>query len=274
LAYPHDPFDLGGKVAVVTGALGLLGREHCAALASAGARVVATDLDGLGCRALTDELHDRYGIDCIGVRADVTDPESVDGLLRQTLERFDRVDVLVNNAAIDDKFDPSAPRDEARFESYSLERFRRILDVNVTGTFLVSQRIGTEMARRRGGSIVNVASTYGVVAPQQSLYLDENGDRVFWKGAAYPTSKGAVLSFTRFLAAYWGERGVRVNSLTPGGVQAGQSAHFQAEYSARTPLGRMASPRDYRGALLFLASDASAYMTGSNLIVDGGWTAW
>jgi NAD(P)-dependent dehydrogenase (short-subunit alcohol dehydrogenase family) len=189
------------------------------------------------------------------------------------LSRFGSVDVLVNNAAIDDKFGVDAAR-ESRFESYSVERFRRQLDVNVTGVFLCCQRFGSLMAERGSGSIVNVASTYALVAPNQDLYRREDGTQAFWKGAAYPASKGAVLQLTRFLAAYWGERGVRVNALCPGGVEAGQDAYFRARYAERTPLKRMAAPGDYRGALLFLASDASAYMTGASLVVDGGFTIW
>ncbi|HVY28867.1 MAG TPA: SDR family oxidoreductase [Polyangiaceae bacterium] len=266
-------FGLSGKVAVVSGALGLLGREHCAALAAAGAHVVLTDLnaDSLGAAAL--RLQEQGGAETLAVAADITNPADVDTLRDRVLERFGRIDVLVNNAAIDDKFAPGAC-EESRFENYSVARFRRQLDVNVTGVFLCCQRLGAVMAERGSGSIVNVASTYGLVAPNQDLYEREDGSQAFWKGAAYPASKGAVLQLTRFLAAYWGARGVRVNALCPGGVEAGQDAYFRARYAERTPLKRMAAPGDYRGALLFLASEASAYMTGTSLVVDGGFTIW
>ena len=268
-----DDFKLDGKVAIVTGALGLLGREHCSALAAAGARVVVTDRDGEACRDLAASLTKSYRVPTLGAAADVTDADAVEALAEQAFGAFGRIDILVNNAAIDDKFATDAA-DESRFEQYSVERFRRMLDVNVVGTFLCSQRIGRRMAARQSGSIINIASTYGVVAPQQALYRRADGSQSFYKSAAYPTSKGAVLQFTRFLAAYWGSAGVRVNALSPGGVAQDPDPHFQAEYAARTPLGRMAKPSDYRGALLFLASSASAYMTGANLIVDGGWTSW
>lgn len=268
-------FELQDRVAVVSGALGLLGQQHVRALAKAGATLVVTDLDADACRDLAGRVAREHGIQTLGVAADVTDPESVGALAEAVLSRFGRVDVLVNNAAIDDKFEsPSAAAELARFENYPVKLWRRTLDVNVTGTFLMSQRLGTEMARHRRGSIVNIASTYGLVAPQQSLYQRPDGSQTFWKGPAYPTSKGAVLQFTRFLAAYWGSAGVRVNALCPGGVENEQTPEFIEGYSARTPLGRMARRSDYQGALLFLASDASSYMTGASLVVDGGWTAW
>lgn len=264
---------LTGKVAIVTGALGLLGREHCAALAAAGARVVATDLNEDGCCALARRLSDAHGVELLGVGADVASPSALDELRNVVLERFGSIDVLVNNAAIDDKFS-SDDAAESRFERYPLERFRRLLEVNVLGVFLCCQRLGQVMAERGSGSIINVASTYGMVAPNQSLYRRPDGSQQFCKGPAYPASKGAVLQLTRFLAAYWGGAGVRVNALSPGGVENGQAEHFVERYSERTPLGRMAKPGDYAGALVFLASDASAYMTGANLVVDGGFTTW
>ena len=266
-------FSLTDKVVVVTGALGLLGREHCGALAEAGARIVLTDVNADGLEALAERLRQNGATDALALPADVTKPEDVDRLRDLALASFGRIDVLVNNAAIDDKFGTNAA-EESRFENYSVERFRRQLDVNVTGVFLCCQRLGSVMAERGSGSIINVASTYGLVAPNQDLYRREDGSQAFWKGAAYPASKGAVLQLTRFLAAYWGERGVRVNALCPGGVEAGQDAYFRARYAERTPLKRMAAPGDYRGSLLFLASEASAYMTGASLVVDGGFTIW
>jgi NAD(P)-dependent dehydrogenase (short-subunit alcohol dehydrogenase family) len=261
-------FSLEGRVAVVTGGVGLLGREHCRALADAGARVVVTDVNEQRCRDFARELPE-----AIGVGADVTDKRDVLRLRDETLARFGAVDVLVNNAAIDDKFDPSRPG-ASRFEDYSLEAWRRSLDVNVTGTFLCAQVLGAEMARQGRGSIVNVASTYGLVAPDQSIYEKPDGTQDFFKSAAYPTTKGAVIAFTRFLATYWGEHGVRANALCPGGVANGQHEYFVDAYTKRTPLRRMANREDYRGAVVFLASDASDYMTGTTLVVDGGWTAW
>jgi NAD(P)-dependent dehydrogenase (short-subunit alcohol dehydrogenase family) len=262
---------LDGKVCIVTGALGLIGRELARALAGAGGRVVVTDLDHGAC---VDRAHTlaRGGRDALGHGADITRRESLTTLLAAIIDRFGGVDVLVNSAGIDDKFGASAAHD-SMFEHYDLERWRTVLDANITGTFLCCQILGGAMVGR-GGSIINVASTYGIVAPDQSLYRTPDGRQPFFKSPAYPTSKAAVLGFTRYLAAYWGRANIRVNALSPGGVENGQAEHFVASYRARTPLGRMASASDYAGATVFLASDASAYMTGANLVVDGGFTIW
>jgi NAD(P)-dependent dehydrogenase (short-subunit alcohol dehydrogenase family) len=266
---------LTGKTAIVTGALGLLGREHCSALAEAGARIVAADIDPDACRDFAGETAAKHGTEGLGLALDVTSEDSLRRGRTEILRRFGSIDILVNNAAINDKFEsPAAAEEESRFESYPLALWKKSFDVNVTGVFLCSQVFGTAMADRGKGSIINIASTYGIVAPDQSLYKRPDGTQRFYKTPAYPATKGAVLAFTRFLAAYWGSRGIRVNALSPGGVENGQDRYFVEQYSARTPLGRMAAPSDYRGAIVFLAGDASAYMTGANLVVDGGWTAW
>jgi NAD(P)-dependent dehydrogenase (short-subunit alcohol dehydrogenase family) len=264
-------FSLKEKVAVVTGALGLIGKHHCHALADAGANVVVCDLNESECAKFASTLSALS----LGISVDITNKKSVKDLKSKVISNYGKIDILVNNAALNDKFeDPLAALEESKFENYPVEMFRKSLDVNVTGMFLCSQIIGTEMADKRYGSIINVASTYGIVAPDQSIYKNEKGEQTFYKSAAYPVTKGAVISFTRFLAAYWGDKGVRVNTLSPGGVRDNQEEFFVKNYSAKTPLGRMAQPTDYKGALVFLASDASSYMTGANLVVDGGWTAW
>jgi NAD(P)-dependent dehydrogenase (short-subunit alcohol dehydrogenase family) len=269
-------FDLSGKTCVLTGAAGLLGREFADVLAKSNAQLVVVDQSSAGCNELEEQLVRRYPrTQILAYRADVTNPAEVVALTEAVMQRFGSVYALINNAAIDDKFeDASAALAQSRFESYPLERWQRMLNVNVTGPFLCCQAFGARMAEAGAGSIVNIASTYALVAPQQDLYLTPEGRQAFFKGAAYPTTKSALLGLTRYLASYWGARGVRVNALCPGGVENGQEAFFVNEYAKRTPLRRMAKPTDYRDALAFLVSDASAYMTGANLVIDGGFTTW
>lgn len=267
-------FSLKNKTAVVTGALGLLGKQHCYALAEAGAQVVVADLDGHTAADFADEL-EHAGYSALGIGTNITEPDSVRAMLHDVITEFHTLDILVNNAAINDMVEKAGDTTElSKFENYPLEFWQRSLDVNVTGTFLCCQILGAQMAQQQSGSIINIASTYGVVAPDQSLYKKPDGTQTFFKTPAYPATKGAVLALTRFLAAYWGNAGVRVNALSPGGVENGQEEYFIKNYSARTPIGRMAAPTDYKGAVVFLASEASGYMTGANLVVDGGWTAW
>ncbi len=264
-------FSLKNKVAVVTGAAGLIGKHHCHALSEVGANIIVCDIDKNKCEQLAGELNTKS----FGIQTDITKPGSVINLKEKILSEFGKIDILVNNAAINDMFEnPSMAAELSMFENYPLDMWKKSIDVNITGTFLCSQILGSEMAKAGKGSIINIASTYGIVAPDQSIYKQRDGSQSFYKSAAYPVTKGAVISFTKFLAAYWGKKGVRVNALSPGGVENNQDEYFIENYSAKTILGRMAKPTDYKGAIIFLASDASEYMTGANLIVDGGWTAW
>ncbi|WDF55411.1 SDR family oxidoreductase [Mucilaginibacter sp. KACC 22063] len=263
-------FSLNGKTAIVTGALGLIGRKHCEALALAGANVIVADINGEAAADFAAQLGDQH----LGIQLDVTNKAAVEAARDQILNQYGAIDILVNNAAINDMFEnPAMAKELSAFENYPLDAFQKSLDVNVTGVFLCSQVFGTVMAENEGGSIINIASTYGMVGPDQKIYRTECGEQTFFKSAAYPVTKGAIINFTRFLAAYWGSKGVRVNTLSPGGVENGQNEYFINNYSEKTLLGRMAKASDYQGALIFLASDASAYMTGANLVVDGGWTA-
>lgn len=265
-----DLFSLKDKVAVVTGACGLLGVQHCNALAEAGAHVVVADLNEAACNTLAAALGPQH----LAVATDVTSPASLENAKNSILERYGRIDVLVNNAAINDMFEnPLLAKEQSMFENYPLEQWNRSWNVNVSGMFLCSQVMGAVMAQQGSGSIINIASTYGIVAPDQSIYRNAAGEQTFYKSPAYPVTKAAVLGFTRYLAAYWGNKNIRVNALSPGGVENSQDDHFIQNYAAKTLLGKMASAADYKGAVVFLASNASAYMTGANLVVDGGWTA-
>ena len=211
-----------------------------------------------------------------GFQVDVTDKESVARLVRQTLDEFGHIDGLVNNAAIDPKFDQqNAGHHTQGFEDFPLDLWDQSLAVNLTGMFLCAQAVAPVMLAREQGVIVNVSSIYGVVGPDQRLYErdDEKTPPVF-KPVTYSVTKSAVFGFTKYLATYWAGRGIRVNTLTLGGVFNDHDLEFVRRYSERTPLRRMAHRSEYCEALLFLLSEASSYMTGSNLVIDGGWTAW
>jgi NAD(P)-dependent dehydrogenase (short-subunit alcohol dehydrogenase family) len=259
-------FSLENRVAVVTGGLGQLGRQFTAALAAAGARVAVLDQrppDTAG----HDDTRRMY------VQADVTDRASLERAAAEIEARWETPHVLINNAAIDSP--PDAPAEaNGPFESFPVDVLRRVLDVNVAGVFQCCQAFGGRMAQAGRGSVVNIASIYGVVSPDQRIYeYRRGGGEAFFKPAAYSASKSALLNLTRYLATYWAPR-VRVNTVTFAGVFNHQDERFLREYTRRVPLGRMAAEDEYNGAIVFLASDASSYMTGANMVIDGGYTAW
>ena len=266
-------FELRGKVAVVTGGAGILGRHFCAGLAEFGAHVAVVDLQAEKERALAQALAERYGVKAYGYGCDVSDPVSVQKMVENVVTEFGEINILHNNAAgkSDDLDAFFAP-----FEEYRLDQWRKIMAVNLDGMFLVAQAIGKRMVvQGKGGSIIQTASIYGVMAPDHRIYEDS-----FYLGrqintpAVYTASKAAVIGLTKHLATYWADKGIRVNTLTPGGTQSGQNEEFENRYSARIPLGRMADAPEMVGALLYLASDASSYVTGQNIIVDGGLDCW
>jgi len=269
-----DRFKITDRVVIVTGGAGLLGRAHAMALASAGGNVVLADVQEQAAEKVAEEVRLRTGGDCLAVKVDVTQAESVSALIEESLERYGRIDILVNNAALDPKFDAEpASLHSSSFEDYPLEAWQQSMDVNITGMFLCAQGVAPAMLEAGQGVIVNVSSTYGVVGPDQRLY-EREGQLAQYKPVTYSVTKAAVLGLTRYLATYYQGEGIRVNSLTPGGVYAGHDDEFVRRYSAKTILGRMAEKEEISSALLFLVSDASSYMTGANLVVDGGWTAW
>ncbi|MBI4494066.1 MAG: SDR family oxidoreductase, partial [Chloroflexi bacterium] len=266
MATVQELFDLRGRVAIVTGAAGLLGRRHCEALLEAGAAVVVADLDGGRAAETAAALTGSLDRAALGLQADVADPASVASMVERAVAEFGRVDILVNNAALTVKGGSvDVAGYFAPFEDYPLELWNKAIAINLTGMFLCAQAAGRQMLRQGGGVIVNIASTYGVVAPDQRLYegvKSPYADIAFNTPASYAVTKGAVLSLTRYLATYWAGRNIRVNSLAPHGVFDGHDETFVRNFSSRSPLGRMAHRDEYKGALLFLASDASSYMTG------------
>lgn len=269
----RDLFDLTGKAAVVTGGAGILGRHFCAGLAESGAKVAVVDLQEENATELAQVLSVRYKGQVIGIGCDVSDPASVKAMVAHVISEFGEINILHNNAAgkSDDLDAFFAP-----FEEYSLDQWRKIMSVNLDGMFLVAQAVGRQMiAQGKGGSIVQTASIYGVMAPDHRIYEGSFYlDRQINTPAVYTASKAAVIGLTKHLATYWADKGIRVNTLTPGGTESGQNDEFKRHYSARIPMNRMANAYELVGALLYLASDASSYVTGQNIIVDGGLNAW
>lgn len=264
-----DPFSVQNRVIAITGGSGQLGRRFTSAFVDRGARVAVLDL----APPKSGDLQARSD-SVLFVKADVTSRSSLEGALEEISSTWDVPHALINNAALDSP--PGSPAAEnGPFEDYPLESWERALDVNLTGAFLACQVFGGAMAKAGRGSIINVSSIYGVVSPDQRIYEYRRGvGDNFFKPVAYSASKSGLINLTRYLATYWASHGVRVNTLTLGGVFNKQDPRFLEGYCARVPLGRMADESEYEGPVLFLCSDASSYMTGSNLVVDGGWTAW
>jgi NAD(P)-dependent dehydrogenase (short-subunit alcohol dehydrogenase family) len=266
-------FSLKGKVAIVTGGVGILGQHFCKGLAEMGAKVAVVDLQGEKAEELAREIANRYDVETLGISCNVADTDSVRDMVGQVLEQWGSINILHNNAAgkSDDLEAFFAP-----FETYSIEQWRQIMSVNLDGMFLVAQTVGRQMAvQGTGGSIIQTASIYGLMGPDHRIY-----EGSFYLGrqintpAVYSASKAGVIGLTKYLATYWADKGIRVNTLTPGGTESGQNENFNRRYSARIPMGRMAKAHEMVGALLYLASDASSYVTGQNIIVDGGLNAW
>lgn len=277
MAKIQEKFDLTGRVAVVTGGVGLLGAEFCRTLAEAGAAVAVVDLNAEAAEKVAEDLS-KAGYRALAVPTDITQPESVNAMLEKVVASFGRLDILVNSAALDPKFDPQAVSKgiaPGKFEEYPLEQWNAALNVNLTGMFLVTQACVRQMLLQgKKGSIINICSTYGLNGPDQRIYRKDDGSQPAYKPVYYTVTKAGVMGFTKYLSAYYMETEIRVNALTPGGVFNNHDETFVKNYSAKTILGRMAHKDEMNGALLFLASDASSYMTGNNLVVDGGWTAW
>lgn len=271
----NELFSVQDAVAVVTGGLGQLGRAYVEAFVDAGARVCVVDRPEAGADALAKVFGSRVETGrLMYARCDVTNRSDLEAALAAIQARWGAPTVLVNNAALDSP--PNAPQEETGpFESYPEESWDKVMDVNVKGVFLCCQVFGGAMAEAGGGSIINISSIYGAVSPNQSIYeYRRQRGETFYKPVAYAASKSALFNLTRYLATYWAAKNVRVNVVVLAGVFNNQDADFMKAYLEKMPIGRMATPQDYVGPILFLASPASTYMTGSTITVDGGWTAW
>lgn len=266
-------FDLSGKTAIVTGGVGILGKQFCSILAEYGANLAVVDIQQEAAATFAEELEVLYGIKASGIFCDITNPESVQEMVRDVVDTFGRIDILHNNAA--GKSD-NLSHFFAPFEEYELSQWDQIMDINLGGMFLVAKYVGKFMVEQnKGGSIIQTSSIYGIMGPDNriyegSFYLEHQINTP----AVYSASKSAVIGLTKYLATYWANKGIRVNTITPGGIESGQNEVFKQKYSNRVPLQRMGKPHEIAGALLYLASDASTYVTGQNIIVDGGLSVW
>ncbi len=269
----QDRQSLSGKVVVLTGGAGILGRHFAKGYAEMGASIAIVDMDQCSVDECANEITEIYGTSANGIACDITNPNAIDDMVARVIQDFGEINVLHNNAATKGKdvrefFTP--------FEDYSLDVWREVMAVNIDGMFLVAQRVGRHLIHRGiGGSVIQTGSIYGQVAPDPRIYegSDYLGGAINTP-AVYAASKAAVAGLTRYLATHWAPHKIRVNCLVPGGVESGQNKEFYHRYSDRVPLSRMAKPEEIVSAALFLASEASSYMTGQIVSVDGGWTCW
>ncbi len=271
-------FDVSEKIVVITGGLGQIGAEFVKEFYKRGSRVAVMSRSVTAQKAEKVLGKDLVASDRIGLfSVDITKKASINSALDLVEKKWGVADVLINNAGIDTQ--PSAPPEvSGPFEDFPEDVFREVVETNLTGTFLMTQAVGARLvAAKKEGSIINIGSIYGMVSPVQDIYAykEELTGVPFIKPVAYSAAKSGIYNLTRYCATYWAKKGIRVNTFTPSGVwRETQDERFHANYHARMPMGRMAQADEFNGSMIFLASDASRYMTGSNLVVDGGWTAW
>lgn len=272
----RDAFDMAGRVVIITGGAGLLGVKHAEAVAELGATPVLLDLSADAAAAAAAALARHHGVPALGLACNITDEAAVNAVSAQVLERFGRVDVLINNAANNPKVEGDGTRQFSRLEHFPLDVWNADIAVGLTGAFLCSRVFGAVMARAGKGVIVNIASDLAAIAPDQRLYRKDGlpEDQQPVKPVTYSVVKAGLVGLTRYLATYWPDACVRANALLPGGVHAGQDQTFLDRLSNLIPMGRMAHGDEYKGAVAFLVSDASSYMNGATLSVDGGRVCW
>jgi NAD(P)-dependent dehydrogenase (short-subunit alcohol dehydrogenase family) len=269
-------FRLDGRIAIITGGAGLLGTQHAQIIAEAGGMPVLWDVQGKVAEEHGKELAARYEVPARGMAVDITVAAAVAAALEQVISTYGRVDILINNAANDPKVAPGTDASWSRFENFALDLWNQDLAVGLTGAFLCSREVGTYMAAHGGGVILNIASDLSVIAPDQRIYRREAlpDDQQPVKPVTYSVVKHGLIGLTKYLATYWAEKNVRVNALSPGGVFTNQPDEFVQKLTQLIPLGRMANLSEYKAAVLFLVSEASSYMTGANIIIDGGRSCW
>ena len=270
-------FRLDGKIIVITGATGLLGRKHAEAIACYGGTPVLLDLSQQAVDDLANKLNEKYEVNSIGFEVDITNEMAIQNNARQLVEKFGKIDGLVNNAANNPKVENGSEVNFSRLENFPLSIWDDEIAVGLTGSFLCSKHYGFEISKNsNGGSIVNISSDLGLIAPDQRLYanIGVDNDQQNVKPVTYSIVKTALIGLTRYLASYWANKGVRCNAMCPGGVENGQPEDFIKNVSSRIPMNRLAEAGEYQGTLLWMLSDASSYLNGAVIPVDGGRTAW
>ena len=272
----QELFELKGQVAVITGGAGFLGKQHSQAIFEAGGIPIMVDIDAKALQAAKKYLKQKFDCSVETIRCDITKPTALKKLVSKLDKKYGRIDILINNAANNPKMEDKKKTGFSNLENFPLKQWEADIKVGLTGVFLCSQIIGTYMAKKKRGVIINMASNLGMVSPDQRIYKKKSvpKNKQIVKPVTYSAVKGALINLTRYLATYWAEDGVRVNSISPGGMENGQAKDFVKKYSSRVPMNRMAQLNEYQGSIIFLCSDASSYMNGANLVVDGGWTAW
>ena len=272
-----EQFDLKDKVAVITGGSGLLGQKHAQAIAEFGGKPVLLDLDASLVKEAAEIISKNYGTECLGFECDITIKENLSKIKKKLIKKFKRIDILINNASNNPKMEKLTGNNSwSQFENFPEDVWEKDLAVSLKGSLFCCQVFGTEMAKNRAGVILNISSDLGIIAPDQRIYIKKGFSEKMQnvKPVTYSVVKHGLIGLTKYLATYWSEKNVRVNALLPGGVFKNQPDEFLAKLSNLIPLGRMAHEDEYKAAVIFLVSDASSYMTGANLIMDGGRTCW
>jgi len=271
-----EKFDLTKKVAVITGGAGFLGQKHAEAIAEMGGITVLLDLEKKPADKIAGRISKYYGVTCLGIECDITKEEQLETAKEALIREFKHIDILINNAAIDPKVEQNVKRNLSRLENFSIKQWNQEIAVGLTGAMLCSKVFGYEMARKGKGVILNITSDLGVIAPDQRLYKSKNipEENQPVKPVTYSVIKHGLIGLTKYLATYWADKGIRANSISPGGIYANQDLEFVKKLTNLIPLSRMAHEDEYKAAIIFIVSDASSYMTGANLVIDGGRTCW
>ena len=264
--------DLKNKKIIITGGLGLMGISLVENLAKDGAKIIILDLKNVNfIKKIKNYSQIKNNLTYF--RCDVSEKKQLLKVKKKIFGKFNKIDVLINAAALNDAIENKGNLKSSMFENYSVNDWNKSIKSNLTSIFLCCQIFGSKMIKYKEGSIINIASTYGIVAPDQKIYTDKKSKQIFYKNPSYSTTKSGVIGFTKYLASYWGKVGIRVNSISPGGIQNKQNKEFIKKYSSKTLLNRMAMPHEIYGVVKLLCTQESSYITGSNIVVDGGWTA-